>query len=133
MDENNVIETVVQEESTVEPKKTTLKVALTSGRDIDIEFSYETSQQVVNRVISDTDTLIGLWINYETAKPEYYQETKKKAYNTAISYLVNFNVNLLDYTGMNDEMNVVYDAIAVAYAIRNFILKQREEETIESI
>jgi inosine-uridine nucleoside N-ribohydrolase len=133
MDENNVIETTVQEESTVEPKKTTLKVALTSGRDIDIEFSYETSQQVVNRVISDADTLIGLWINHETAKSEYYQETKKKAYNTAISYLVNFNINLLDYTGMNDEMNVVYDAIAVAYAIRNFILKQREEETTESI
>jgi hypothetical protein len=30
-------------------------------------------------------------------------------------------------------MNVVYDAIAVAYAIRNFILKEREEETAESI
>lgn len=133
MDENNVIETTVQEVPSTEPKKTTLKVALTSGRDIDIEFSYETSQQVANQVISDADALIGLWINYETAKSEYYQETKKKAYNTAISYLVNFNVNLLDYAGMNDEMNVVYDAIAIAYAIRNFILKEREEETTESI
>ena len=48
-------------------------------------------------------------------------------------HLVNFNVDLLEYTGMNEEFNVVYDAIAIARAIRNFIIQKSEEAKTEVI
>lgn len=135
MDENNVIETTAQESTTTatEPKKATITVALTNERSIDVNFSYEISPTVINRAITDADTLVGLLIDYKTAKKEEYNERKKTAYNTAIAYLVNFNVNLLEYTDMNDEFNVVYDAIAIARAIRNFIIQKSEEAKTEVI
>lgn len=132
MDENNVIETTAQE-TVAEPQKATVTVALTNGRSIDVNFSYEISQTVVNRAITDADTLVGLLIDYKTAKKEEYNERKKAAYNTAIAYLVNFNVNLLEYTEMNEEFNVVYDAIAIARAVRNFIIQKSEETKAEVI
>ena len=135
MDENNVIETTVQEATTTatEPKKATITVALAGERSIDVNFSYEITPTVINRAITDADTLVGLLIDYKTTKKEEYNERKKTAYNTAIAYLVNFNVNLLEYTEMNEEFNVVYDAIAIARAVRNFIIQKSEEEKTEVI
>lgn len=132
MDENNVIETTAQE-TVAEPQKATVTVALTNERSIDVNFSYEISQTVVNRAITDADTLVGLLIDFETTKKEEYQERRKIAYNTAVAYLVNFNVDLLEYTSMNEEFNVVYDAIAIARAIRNFIIQKSEETKAEVI
>lgn len=133
MDENNVIETATQEAVATEPQKATITVALTNERSIDVNFSYEISQTVVNRAITDADTLVGLLIDFKTTKKEEYQERRKTAYNTAVAYLINFNVDLLEYTDMNDEFNVVYDAIAIARAIRNFIIQKSEEAKTEVI
>lgn len=132
-DEENVIETTVEDTPQTETKKGNLTVALSRQRSIDIEITYETTQPVIERAANDADALVSMFVDLITARSEEETiEKKKTAFNTAISYLVGFNVNMLDYLTDKDreevEIGVIVDAIAISRAIRNFIITQANEE-----
>lgn len=140
MEENNIIETTVDENMNSSTQngfeEATIDVTLTSGQKESIKIQYQISDEVVQRVINESDQLVQLYLDYKTldVDAEDFDDTSKSIYNTCLGYLVNLKINMFRYTGLSVGRcfeRVVLDAIIISRAIRNFIINKSQEENHE--
>ena len=138
MEENNIIEATVAEDMNSQTgfKETTIDVTLTSGQKESIKIQYQISDEVVQRVINESDQLVQLYLDYRImdVDADDFNDTSKSIYNTCLGYLVNLKINMFRYAGLSVGgcfERVVLDAIIISRAIRNFIINESQEENHE--
>ena len=138
MEENNIIEATVAEDMNSQTgfKETTIDATLTSGQKESIKIQYQISDEVVQRVINESDQLVQLYLDYKTldVDDDDFDDASKSIYNTCLGYLVNLKINMFRYAGLSVGgcfERVVLDAIIISRAIRNFIINKSQEENHE--
>ena len=138
MEENNIIETTVDENAKSQTafEEATIDVTLTSGQEESIKIQYQISDEVVQRVINESDQLVQLYLDYRIldVDADDFNDTSKSIYNTCLGYLVNLKINMFRYAGLSVGgcfERVVLDAIIISRAIRNFIINKSQEENHE--
>lgn len=134
--ETTVVDENVDSSTTTELEEATIDVALTSGQKESIKIQYQLSDEVVRRVINESDQFVQLYLDYRTLNvdADEFNDTSKSIYNTCLGYLVNLKINMFRYAGLSVGgcfERVVLDAIIISRAIRNFIINKSQEENHE--
>lgn len=134
--ETTVVDENVDSSTSTELEEASIDVALTSGQKESIKIQYQLSDDVVQRVINESDHLMQLYLAYKTldVDADEFNDTSKSIYNTCLEYLVNLKINMFRYAGLSVGgcfERVVLDAIIISRAIRNFIINKSQEENHE--
>lgn len=140
MEENNIIETTLESEvenmdnTSTSPEifEEDILVKLVDGKDATVSIKYEMSDTVVQKVINDSDALVDLFMQFKTADNENYNSTMKTAYNSALQYLISFNIDTMDYLELYERdriaENIIIDAIAISRTVRNSIIAKAQSK-----
>ena len=134
--ETTVVDENVDSSTSTELEEASIDVTLTSGQKESIKIQYQLSDEVVQRVINESDQLVQLYLDYRTldVDADEFNDTSKSIYNTCLGYLVNLKINMFRYAGLSVGgcfERVVLDAIIISRAIRNFIINKSQEENHE--